>query len=530
MIKGIAKSRNIFPPPASAINGKINDVTYNVSTDGIVTLSGTATATTTINVNLKNHFIVPTSSGKGGHGTVAFNNTVCIGVSVIFVGNGENIDEWSMNSANRVHTSYSIISEKELDSYIIRISSGTNCNNFTCAIAFSNDDVPVSPYEPYGGIPKDITRITMKGKNLFDVSTVEKGRIDNGDVGYTSQTSSLTIEGATVSFTTTATYRGVCSGFFEIPETGNLWFNFTTNKTLGVKFVFYDSSKTWLNADYIHTLTDPFPAMATIPTGAKYVRMSFTGQITGGSDYTMSDIMLNLGSTALPYEPYGYQEGWEVRDNQDRLIWGREDELQTATGTLPFKGYALPVKVKSLLGNAVQNGTPAPDNIIIPEMCGVRTGNLLNLNRTYSSLFTTDTTKWMNGAVTMNNGGTSYAETEILGDVIKVTSKSNGYGASFLIEASPNTTYTVSFEADKASSGSWGGISDRDINGTVISNSAIHGKSATFTTHSDCAFLNVCFRFPPADGTVTFSKIMLNSGSTALPYEPYGWAIEIEVI
>lgn len=70
-----------------------------------------------------------------------------------------------------------------------------------------------------------------------------------------------------------------------------------------------------------------------------------------------------------------YKEGWEVRDNQDRLIWGREDELQTATGTLPFKGYSLPVKVKSLLGNAVQNGTPAPDNIVTPEMCGKLVGS-----------------------------------------------------------------------------------------------------------------------------------------------------------
>lgn len=74
-----------------------------------------------------------------------------------------------------------------------------------------------------------------------------------------------------------------------------------------------------------------------------------------------------------------YKEGWEVRDNQDRLIWGREDEFQTTTGTLKFKGYSLPVKVKSLLGNDVQNGTPTPDSPIMPEFCGEKTGNLANL-------------------------------------------------------------------------------------------------------------------------------------------------------
>ena len=150
-----------------------------------------------------------------------------------------------------------------------------------------------------------VQSVHEKSKNLFDISTVEKGRIDNGEVGYTSQTSSLTIEGGTVSFTTTAVYRGVCSGFFEIPdETETITFNFITNEALGVKFVFYDSIKTWLNQDYTPTLQDIPPATANIPSGAKYVRLSFTGQITGGYSYTMSNIMLNTGSTPLPYEPY----------------------------------------------------------------------------------------------------------------------------------------------------------------------------------------------------------------------------------
>ena len=82
--------------------------------------------------------------------------------------------------------------------------------------------------------------------------------------------------------------------------------------------------------------------------------------VTGSGD---KKIMINSGSTALPYEPYGYQNGWEVRDNQNRLIWGREDELQTTTGNLLFKGYDLPITVKSLLGNSVQNGTPSPSPV-----------------------------------------------------------------------------------------------------------------------------------------------------------------------
>ena len=69
-----------------------------------------------------------------------------------------------------------------------------------------------------------------------------------------------------------------------------------------------------------------------------------------------------------------YKEGWEVRDDQDRIIWGREDEFQTTTGTLPFKGYGLPVKVKSLLGNTFQNGTPTPETPVMPEFVGTLDG------------------------------------------------------------------------------------------------------------------------------------------------------------
>lgn len=69
-----------------------------------------------------------------------------------------------------------------------------------------------------------------------------------------------------------------------------------------------------------------------------------------------------------------YKEGWEVRDNQDRLIWGREDELQTTTGALPFKGYGLPVKMKSLLGAGQQTDTPTPAAPIMPDFVGTLDG------------------------------------------------------------------------------------------------------------------------------------------------------------
>ena len=211
------------------------------------------------------------------------------------------------------------------------------------------------------GEEKDIKRIPMKGKNLFDGSGIST------NVKYVSVDSI----GQSLHFHGTALSSGgrsqaissdivIEAGTYRIKALGQQSIQlFLQNKGDSTKYYRFDDASRVIT---LETRTTFFISCGVIE-GTQY-------------DETIS-IMLNLGSTALPYEPYGYQEGWEVRDNQDRILWGREDELQTATATLPFKGYSLPLKVKSLLGNAVQNGTPAPDNIITPEMCGVRTANVM---------------------------------------------------------------------------------------------------------------------------------------------------------
>lgn len=202
--------------------------------------------------------------------------------------------------------------------------------------------------------------------------------------------------------------------------------------------------------------------------------------------------------------PYGYQEGWEVRDNQDRLIWGREDELQTATGTLPFKGYSLPLKPKSLLGNAVQNGTPAPDNIVMPEMCGVRTGNLFDKSNTHIyEAFINEGGQW----ITLDDS------------------------RSIRIPCAANTQYTLSVsdalqvfriytsnEIDPQPSSETNQLS------VVTRNSWI--DEYTFTTSNDAKW--IIFQGSKSVVSQWFASLMLNLGSTALPYEPYGWKIPFE--
>ena len=163
----------------------------------------------------------------------------------------------------------------------------------------SGTPTPTSPIYP--------TETGDKTANLCNSITFEKGRIDNGVVGYTSQTTELTTTINEITFTTNAQYRGVCSDFIEIPDGATeLSFSgvFSGANGIGKKFVFYDTQKTWLNADYTVSITID-EETTQIPNNAKYVRLSMTAQ--SAATAKIKKLMLNTGSTPLSYEPYGYK-------------------------------------------------------------------------------------------------------------------------------------------------------------------------------------------------------------------------------
>ena len=175
-----------------------------------------------------------------------------------------------------------------------------NYRDKNCQNVMLNLGSTALPYEPYG-YKLDIS---SGGMNFFDVSAVEKGRIDNGVVGYAYDTTDLSITGNKVTFTINKKYRGVCCEFIEIPngaESISFSGMFQGSGGIGKKLVFYDAQKSWLNADITIGIIEN-SATVTIPNGAKFVRMSFTAQEAGTA--SISNFILNTGSTSLPYEPY----------------------------------------------------------------------------------------------------------------------------------------------------------------------------------------------------------------------------------
>ena len=369
------------------------------------------------------------------------------------------------------------------------------------------------------GEEKDVKRITMGTKQLYDDRRTETKawvlKTDKFIIGCYGN-NKLTTSSNIVSYSISENQITIASGsggcgigvIVKIESDKTYTLSFDTSKEVTGDSTYFGFNLISESGSLGTYVAPPATKVYTFNSGsAKYAYFVFRVAPQFG-EITYSNIMLNLGSTPLPYEPYGYQEGWEVRDNVDRLIWGREDELQTSTGTLPFKGYSLPLKVKSLLGNAVQNGTPAPDNIIIPEMCGVRTGNLVFVspdNETHYSNY---------DQYTISDGTITVTGRMLIGFKVKIT---------------PDTAYTVS-AVHKV------GTLMRIREYTEIPNDWTDGfikqpvntdlESATFITSSEAEWILVVFYSENVGQTVR--SIMLNLGSTALPYEPYGWKVPFE--
>lgn len=232
-------------------------------------------------------------------------------------------------------------------------------------------------------------------------------------------------------------------------------------------------------------------------------------------------VMFNAGSTALPYEPYGYQNGWEVRDNQNRLIWGREDELQTTTGNLLFKGYDLPIKVNSLLGSAAQNGTPSPDNVVVPEFCGVRTKNICP-SATAETKTNNGITAVSNGSGTYHVSGTATADADIRFNVKSfwipqsIGNYHDGTFSMFNSAIYDNTAVKLAFYYQGTKLDDWGLTTLNRTSTTYAIMSEKDCDAIGFTVKSG---VTVDF---------TISPEFTNDGVLPTEFEPYGYKIPFD--
>lgn len=187
-----------------------------------------------------------------------------------------------------ISNSKTVITTGENERYL-RISIDERNEGFKW-IMLNEGSTPL-PYEPYGYKVDVISR----GKNLFDISTIEAGRIDDtGKVGYISQTS-LAVSGNTITFSTTSNWRGFVSDYIEINGVKPIisYGSFTSNENavLNGFLYYYDADKQYLGntSEYL--------------SSTKYARISFQSDVIV-TNAVVSDIQAELGSIATEYSPY----------------------------------------------------------------------------------------------------------------------------------------------------------------------------------------------------------------------------------
>ena len=201
----------------------------------------------------------------------------------------------------------------------------------------------------------------------------------------------------------------------------------------------------------------------------------------------------------------------------ERLLikWLYLDLYLNIDGVPPFifASNGSPIIDYIISGNTVQSGTPTPDSPIMPQGTGEKTANLCLVSQSNSIYYST-----------INKYSVSGNSVNITGEAL--------FG--FICAVSPNTEYSVSARADKLGAQ----IRIREYSDIPTEWQTNHVKqsvniglivynSATFTTDSTTKYLLVTFYVASAFSPMEIYDIMLNTGSTAKPYEPYGYKIPI---
>ena len=245
-----------------------------------------------------------------------------------------------------------------------------------------------------------------------------------------------------------------------------------------------------------------------------------------GNSITVKNIMFNEGSTSLPYEPYS-SEVWH--DIPHYIHNTATDTITTLPAVLYPTGTTATVGLK---GNTVQSGTPSPQNPIMPQECGERTGNLLPEFYAASGEFSGNSYTITKNSIETHNDGSVLGAYYVLAEFKRYGNYANytpiDEKHSFKI---PAGTYTFSGNEN---------IYNRDNGLRLIVGQlgqAVSGASAgainvgigqTFTVNADsyvCPVLEI--RYDSHVDEYILTNPMLNTGSTALPYEPYGYKIPI---
>ena len=347
-----------------------------------------------------------------------------------------------------------------------------------------NKGLTAEEYEPYGNTWEDATvKKSRKSYNLFNSTTAIEG---NG-IRAASPTSTYPLG---VQYEVAGSN---CSPYVAVSP--NTTYTITYPAFLGSSrtgLVYYSDNTVESAISGVPSTQQAETYTFTTPADCRYIR--FTWKNTSGND-----VMLNEGATELPYEPYGVI--W-VETTYKRY----ETKSETIQSGDTIYANGQPISSYTIKGNTVQSGTPTPSNPVSVNGVGEETANLYNYQ-------TVAIGKYIDA-----NG-------------VEQTSSSTGHqilNHTAAISISAGSTYTFKIQKEVGYSSlsnafCWFDNSNqfiyRDVRGEIASGEEYIEMS--YTAPSNAAYLIINFR------DNYYDTGMLNTGSTAKPYEPWGLKIPI---
>lgn len=281
------------------------------------------------------------------------------------------------------------------------------------------------------------------------------------------------------------------SEYIDISQYSTITISGADTSSYAIQNTFYNANKEKIS----HFPCNTMPKTVTVPNNAKYIRLTITKS-------RANEIMLISGSIPKPYEAYG--------------AWVHSlRKLTTATEAVENPLYTDGTAITSytIKGNTVQSGTPTPSVPIVVQGVGEETANLFG--------------GFVSGvAINTETGAETPSSSGFTSDFIPVEDNS-----IYSYTGGNDTISTCFFAYDSSKAYIGRSTNDRLSSATLktvttaASGYKVFANSLTGNTNP-IAYIRVG-HLSGTQAAVESENIMLNTGSTALPYEPYGYKIPI---
>ena len=346
-------------------------------------------------------------------------------------------------------------------------------------------------------------KIYKVGDNLFDAAT-------NNVVAGKYIASDGTITNSSPTYTGNSTFN--YTDYIPV-EAGKIYKRKWTGPAIiqahGATVAWYNSSKTFITrtSSVLYPIgTTEMDDNFTAPNNASYAIINFPSATWPNANVSL--------------EFYDAELTW--RDITPKIYNTSTDTITSLPKTIIGDGQ--PISAYTIKGNLSQSGTPTPTNPIYPTETGDKTANLFDITNTMFAVGYGGNLKAVDG----------FVDFTVNGNTIEIDVRETSHSAFILLGfCESGSTYTVTTSVTPAKD--WGvtasssaqlPISFSDTSNIVVLVNRNQDVSKTFTVPEGLNYIWISTG-AGSKYTVNISNIMLNTGSTPLPYEPWGYKIPI---